>query len=384
MKKTLLLSEIFPPVKGGSGRWFWEVYNRLPSDRVVVAAGNNEQAAAFDKKNPLKTFRLPLSSTSWGLRSLVGLKFYWSVYWAVRKLVKQEKIEVIHCGRCLPEGFVAYLISKTMGIPYICYIHGEDVETAATSRELSWIVHRSLGGAEKLVCNSQNTADIVLNTWHASREKTHVVHPGVDAGYFVPAAPDAEVRDSLGWGQRPVVVTVGRLQLRKGQDMLIQALPEIRQQFPDILYAIIGEGEEKAALVKLAADLGVTDNVAMMSELSDEQMLQCYQQCDVFVLPNRTVGRDIEGFGMVLVEAQACAKPVIAGDSGGTAETMKVGETGYIVDCTSPAPLARQIIEVLSNLEQRKSMGAAGRQHVEQNLDWSKLAEQARQLMLTV
>ncbi len=384
MKKTLLLSEIFPPVKGGSGRWFWEVYNRLPSDQVVVAAGDNDLAETFDKQNPLKTFRLPLSSTSWGLKSLVGLKFYWRIYWAVRKLVKQEKIEVIHCGRCLPEGFVAYLISKTMGIPYICYIHGEDVETAATSRELSWIVHRSLGGAEKLICNSQNTADIVLNTWHAGQHKTHVVHPGVDANYFVPAEPNPEIRERLNWGQRPVIITVGRLQLRKGQDMLIRALPEIRQKFPDVLYAIIGEGEEKPALVKLAAELGVSDNVAMMSELSDEQMLQCYQQCDVFVLPNRTVGRDIEGFGMVLVEAQACGKPVIAGDSGGTAETMNIGETGYIVDCTDPAPLAKQLIGLLSHPEQRNSMGLAGRRHVEENLDWSKLAEQARQLMLTV
>ncbi|WP_020408726.1 glycosyltransferase family 4 protein [Hahella ganghwensis] len=384
MKKTLLLSEIFPPVKGGSGRWFWEVYNRLPREKVVVAAGQANNAADFDANSPLKTYRLSLSSLSWGLRSLIGLKFYWKAYWQVRKLVKEESIEVIHCGRCLPEGFIAYLIKKTMGIPYICYIHGEDVETAATSRELTWIVHRALAGAEKLVCNSKNTADIVLNTWQAEPNKTHVVHPGVDANYFVPAETDLAVRERLGWGERPVIITVGRLQLRKGQDMLIRSLPEIKARFPDVLYAVIGEGEEKPNLVKLAQELGVAENVAMMSELSDEQMLQCYQQCDLFVLPNRTIGCDIEGFGMVLVEAQACAKPVIAGDSGGTAETMVIGKSGFVVDCTRPEPLAKEITELLENREKRENMGNLGRQHVESSLDWSQLAEQARQLMLSV
>jgi phosphatidylinositol alpha-1,6-mannosyltransferase len=380
MKKTLLLSEIFPPLKGGSGRWFWEVYTRLPKDKVVIAAGETENTTNFDKKNSLNCYRLPLSSWSWGLKSLTGLKFYWRVLRAVLKLVKQEKIESIHCGRCLPEGFIGYLVNKLKGIPYICYIHGEDVETAATSRELSWIVKKALTHADKLICNSQNTANILLNSWHTDPQKTFIVNPGVDTQVFVPAEPNESIKTQLGWEQRPVILTVGRLQERKGHDMLIRSLPAVIKQHPNVLYAIIGDGENKAALQELVGSLQLGDNVLFMSELSDQQMIQCYQQCNLFILPNRSVGRDIEGFGMVLVEAQACAKPVIAGDSGGTAETMLLNETGFIVDCTSAELLPEKIILLLNDTELADKMGQKGRKHVVETLDWKNLTKQASDL----
>lgn len=375
MRKTLLLSEIFPPLKGGSGRWFWEVYTRLPNDKVVIAAGETDAAADFDQHHDLNCYRLPLSSWSWGLKSLTGLRFYWRVLTQVLSLVKKEKIEVIHCGRCLPEGFIGFLVSKLKGIPYICYIHGEDVETAATSRELSWIVKKALGGASKLIANSQNTANILLNTWHTDPAKTFVVNPGVDSQQFVPAPENDEIKQSLSWNDRKVILTVGRLQKRKGQDMLIRALPAIVARHPDVLYAIIGNGDQKEALQSLVTQLQLHEHVMFMTELSDEQMIHCYQQCDVFALPNRTVGRDIEGFGMVLVEAQACGKPVLAGDSGGTAETMVLGETGFIVDCTQPELLAAKLNELLGDSVTCQKMGQAGRLHVQQNLDWAVLSE---------
>lgn len=375
MRKTLLLSEIFPPLKGGSGRWFWEIYSRLPAEKVVIAAGKTDGADDFDQQHEMNCYRLPLSSWSWGLKSLTGLRFYWRVLRQVLSLIKNEKIDVIHCGRCLPEGFIGYLVSKLKGIPYICYIHGEDVETAATSRELSWIVKKALGGATTLIANSQNTANILLNTWQTDPAKTFVVNPGVDSQQFVPVAANEEVKQSLGWTARKVILTVGRLQERKGHDMLIRALPAIITHHPDVLYAIIGDGKQKESLQALVAQLQLQKHVMFMTELSDEQMIQCYQQCDVFVLPNRTVGRDIEGFGMVLVEAQACAKPVIAGDSGGTAETMVIGETGFIVDCTQPQQLAIKLNELLSDSLTCQKMGQAGRLHVQQSLDWGVLCK---------
>ena len=117
-----------------------------------------------------------------------------------------------------------------------------------------------------------------------------------------------------------------------------------------------------------------------MSEIPDELMVQAYQQCDVFALPNRTDGRDIEGFGMVLAEAQSCGKAVLAGDSGGTRETMLVGETGVIVDCTAPEPLADALLDLLSDPQRLLSMGAKGREHVAQRLDWAPHAERAARI----
>lgn len=380
MNKTLLLSEIFPPTNGGSGRWFWELYSRLSRSEYIIAAGQAVGDEGFDKTHDLNIARVNLTSPSWGIKSLSGLRFYWRVFNNIRKLIKQHKITTIHCGRCLPEGFIGYIFKKTFNIPYICYIHGEDVEAAATSRELTWIVRKVLSNASKLICNSQNTANLILNNWDANPGITEILNPGCDTERFIPAQKNEDIKASLGWTNKSVILTVGRLQERKGQDMLIKALPAIKQSIPNVLYAIIGGGEEKEKLEALTKKLKLQDNVLFMAEISDEQMIHAYQQSDVFVLPNRTVGPDIEGFGMVLVEAQACAKPVISGDSGGTAETMILGETGFIVDCTRPEPITDKLIELLQNPKKCQSMGSAGRIHAETTLDWKVHTEKAKKI----
>ena len=370
MKKSLLISEIFPPKNGGSGRWFWELYSRLPKNNYIIAAGYTKGDQAFDQGHNLNLHRLNLSSNSWGIRSLTGLTFYWRVFNQIRKLVKQHKITSIHCGRCLPEGVIGYLLHKLLALPYLCYIHGEDLEAAATSRALTWLVIKGLNNANRLICNSQNTADLILNNWQVPAAKVEILNPGVDAERFIPAEKNVDIKNALGWQDRPVILTVGRLQKRKGQDMLIKALVTIKQDIPNVLYVIIGDGDEKSALKKLTQKLQLQDNVLFMNEISDEQMIQAYQQCDVFTLANRTVGQDIEGFGMVLVEAQACAKPVIAGDSGGTAETMIIGETGFIIDCNQPKTLSHTLLALLNDPQKRHLMGQKARVHAAATLDW--------------
>ena len=123
--------------------------------------------------------------------------------------------------------------------------------------------------------------------------------------------------------------------------------------------------------------MGLGDKVQFLDEIDDSELIQCYQQCDVFILPNRSDGNDIEGFGMVLVEAQAAGKAVIAGDSGGTAETMKLGETGLVVDCTQPARIAEAIINLKEATDAGQFRAETCRQHIMTNLTWEKHAEQA-------
>lgn len=134
----------------------------------------------------------------------------------------------------------------------------------------------------------------------------------------------------------------------------------------------------------MGGKISLKENVQFLSEITDEEMIQCYQQCNLFVLPNRTIGKDIEGFGMVLAEAQSCGKPVLAGDSGGTAETMLIGETGYIVDCTKPEPLAEKIIQMLMEKETSKQMGRSAREHVVKTLDWDVHTSKAVTLFKSV
>lgn len=381
---VLLLSEIFPPQNGGSGRWFWEIYHRLPREEYQVAAGTPPGAEAFDRTHNLRVTRLGLKLPEWGVRSRAGLRDYLRLSRELRGLIRGSGVRTIHAARCLPEGWLAWMLHWWTGVGYIVYVHGEDIESAALSREHRWMVRGVFRRARLLVANSYNTARLLREQWGLGDDKVQVLHPGVDTQRFRPAARNDDVRRALGWGDRPVVLTVGRLQKRKGHDQLILALREIRRQVPDVLYAIVGDGEERKAHDELVAREGLRDHVQFLAEIGDERLVQCYQQCDVFVLPNRQVGRDIEGFGMVLLEAQACGKPVIAGASGGTAETMRVGETGWIMNCDGPETLSRAVAELLLDRGLRGRMGEAGREWVVDNFDWEPLAEQAESVFRSI
>ncbi len=159
---------------------------------------------------------------------------------------------------------------------------------------------------------------------------------------------------------------------------MIRALPILRRRFPDVLYAIVGEGWEREYLDRLVAEHGVADLVQFRGVPSDGELIQCYQQCDVFALPNRQVGWDFEGFGMVLLEAQACGKPVIAGLSGGTRETLNPSHTGVLVPCETPEALADAVCAIFDDPDRRSAMGRDARDWVVRHFDWGVLSEQAR------
>jgi phosphatidylinositol alpha-1,6-mannosyltransferase len=374
---TLLVSDLFPPRTGGSGRWFWEIYRRLPRADYCIAAGEAERQQEFDRTHDLRLKRLPLTLHCWGLR---GWRGYWRAVWRLRRLIKAERVRVLHCGRALPEGLMALALKGCCRVSYLCYAHGEELNHAASSRELTWWVRRVLGSAARVIANSRNTERLLREDWALPAARVTVLHPGVDTRRFVPAERDPQVRARLGWGDRPVILTVGRLQKRKGHDTTIQALSAIRRTVPNVLYAIVGEGEERQPLQELAARLDLTGHVKFHGEPDDDDLVRCYQQCDLFVLANREVNGDIEGFGMVLLEAQACGRPVIAGASGGTVETMRPGETGYVVPCEGPEKLAALAAELLPDRERLTRMGEAGRRWVVEQFDWESLTRQAERL----
>ena len=371
MKKTLLFTENFPPIDGGSGRWFWELYSRLPQQKVIVVAHNVEGGSEFDTQHSIPIVRIPLQSPEWGLKSLTGLKFYWRSFHTLRKLVKQHKVQEIHCGRVIHEGVTAWLLKLFTGTPYRCFVHGEDVETAATSREQALLVKQVCKHATSLICNSYNSSRLVNQLGFAEHNKCNVLHPGVDITKFVPAEKNASFRDKLGWGQdKLVLLTVGRLQRRKGQDFMLKAMPELLKQMPNLHYAVVGRGECEAELRECIQELQLQNSVTLHTNLNDDELIQAYQQCDVFILPNRTIHNDIEGFGMVLVEAQACGIPVIAGDSGGTAETLVQGETGYVIDCSDSASISAELPKVITQCLNFKSGHI--RAYAAQRFNWEK------------
>jgi phosphatidylinositol alpha-1,6-mannosyltransferase len=231
--------------------------------------------------------------------------------------------------------------------------------------------------AERIVANSGFTRAQLLEHWSVSEDRVSVMSPGVDTGRFRPGRRDEQVRERLGWRDRTVILTVGALQKRKGQDAMIRALRAIRERCPDVLYAMIGEPWERPYLEGIVQQEAVSDLVQFRSAASDDDLEACYQQCDLFALPNRQIGWDVEGFGIVLLEAQACGVPVIAGASGGTVDTLRPGHTGEIVDTSLPGALADAVLSMLTDPDRRSSMGVQARQWVCSRFAWDVLAERA-------
>ena len=376
--RLLLLSSVFPPQTGGSGRWFWEIYNRLPREHVRAVAGEYAGAAAFDHRHDLAIWRMPLAFESLGIIGKERMRRYLKTTWALRRIVTTEGVGIVHCGKCLPEGLLGWLVKRVTGVPYVCYAHGE--ELSFSGRELAWLRRRVFRGAKMVIANSRNTQRLLHDDWDVPETKLRLMHPGVDAERFVPSESDEEVRASLGWRNRKVILTVSRLQKRKGHDMLIRALPVIRRAVPDVLYSIVGDGDERDPLRKLVTELDLEGFVQFRGETTDDELIRCYQQCDLFVLPNRDVDGDFEGFGMVLLEAQACGKPVVAGASGGTAETMSIPETGHVVPCERPDDLAALVVRLLADKSLRASMGEAARVWAVERFSWESLSRQAHEL----
>jgi phosphatidylinositol alpha-1,6-mannosyltransferase len=371
--KSLLITSVFPPMTGGSGRWFWEMYRRLPREAFAIVAGEHSQAAGFDAAHEFNIYRLPLYFPDYGVFSIAGVNRYRRLARQVSHIIGVEGAAAVHCGALLPDGWIGRQVAAKLGIPYLTYLHGEELCYTETSRELNWMARRILRDAATVIANGRNTEQIALEHWRLPSQKVRVVHPGVDTNRFLPAPPNRQLREELGWGDRPVILTVGRLQKRKGHELLIAALPSICERIPQVLYAIVGSGPEHESLVNLVARLELQDHVLFHGDLTDDQLVSYYQQCDLFVLPNRRLGGDIEGFGMVLLEAQACGKPVIAGASGGTSETIDAPHTGRLVESESPNLLAEEVIRILADADACARMGAKARQWAVQHFDWSQV-----------
>jgi phosphatidylinositol alpha-1,6-mannosyltransferase len=384
----LLISDVFPPTVGGSGRWFWEIYRRLSPARIVVAAGDAPGARAFDAEHDLETERLELSFPTWFLRPRT-LMPYARAYRRLRKLIKRHDIARLHAARGAPEGLLALAVRVRTGIRYCCYAHGEEVNLSNReerprwyrrrvlgSRELASMVYLVLRGAHYVIANSENTRYILTRRWGLPERKVRLLYPGVDTAWFVPAPRDVAVRARLGWSERKVLLTVGRLQKRKGHDVMVRALATVRRRHPDALYSIVGDGDERSHLEQLVDELDLSSHVQFLGEVDEDTLLCCYQQCNLFVLPNREIEGDIEGFGMVLLEAQACGKPVIAGKSGGTMEAMKAPDTGLLVHCHQAEKLAAAVDDLLSDPSRSERMGQAARLWAVE-FGWDRLAARA-------
>ena len=236
--------------------------------------------------------------------------------------------------------------------------------------------------ADWILSNSDNTRDTLVNLLGVDSDRIALTYPTVDEERFHPAPPNDELRRSVGvTGDKKLILSVGRLQLRKGFDNVIRSMPSLLEQGLDVEYALIGIGNELSYLQGLASEFNVTERVHFLGHVSYEDLPRWYNACDLFAMPNRDIDGDSEGFGLVFLEAAASSKPAIAGKAGGTGSAVLDGETGLLVDGENIADIVAAVAHVLGDLEESSRMGHAARQRVLENFIHKRRVDQLRDLV---
>jgi phosphatidylinositol alpha-1,6-mannosyltransferase len=372
MRRTLIVTNDFPPRQGGIQSFIHELALRLPADRLTVYAPKWDGDAEFDARQPFEVVRHP---TSLMIHSP-------GVTRRAIEIARARNAEAVIFGAAAPLGLITPALRRNTGITRaIAITHGHETGWAA------------LPVARQLLRRIGAHVDVVtyLGEYFRARlsgvippEKLTRLSPAVDPATFRPdPVAGAAIRARHGLTGRPVVVCVSRLVPRKGQDLLIRAWPQVRGVVPDAALLLVGGGSYHAALRRLADRTGVADQVILTGPVPFAELPAHYAAGDVFAMPCRTRrgGLDVEGLGIVYLEASATGLPAISGDSGGAPDAILEGETGYVVPGRDAGRLAERIVGLLGDPDGARAMGEKGRAWVEREWTWDRAADRLRALI---
>ncbi|MET9356478.1 glycosyltransferase family 4 protein [Streptomyces sp. NPDC006617] len=380
MRKTLIVTNDFPPRPGGIQAFLHNMALRLDPERLVVYASTwkrgregIEATAAFDAEQPFTVVRdrtTMLLPTPGATRRAVGL-------------LREHGCTSVWFGAAAPLGLMAPALRKAGAERLVATTHGHEAGWAQlpAARQLLRRIGESTDTITYLGEYTRSRIAGALTPEAAARMVQ--LPPGVDEKTFHPASGGDEVRARLGFTDRPVVVCVSRLVPRKGQDTLIRAMPRILAAEPDTVLLIVGGGPYEKDLRRLAVETGVAASVHFTGAVPWSELPAHYGAGDVFAMPCRTRrgGLDVEGLGIVYLEASATGLPVVAGDSGGAPDAVLDGETGWVVRGEDPNESADRITTLLADPELRRRMGERGRTWVEEKWRWDLLAEHLKALL---
>ncbi|MFC3966039.1 glycosyltransferase family 4 protein [Nocardia jiangsuensis] len=374
MARTLLVTNDFPPRPGGIQSYLQALAEQLPPDDLVVYAPRwrGDSHERFDAAQKYRVVRHP---TTLMLPTPAVLR-------RARGLLREHGCDTVWFGAAAPLALLAPLLRRAGAERILASTHGHEV---------GWSM---LPAARQSLRVIGEHTDVVTYVSRYTRGRfaaafgpdaaLEYLPPGVDPEVFAPdPAARAELRARYGLGDRPTILCLSRLVPRKGQDALIAALRPVRAQIDGAVLVIAGSGPDEQRLRRLAESCGVAEHVVFTGRVPSAELAAHHTIGDVFAMPCRTrgAGLDVEGLGIVFLEASASGVPVVAGRSGGAPETVREGETGYVVDGRSVPHLARALVDVLGDPGRAAAMGAAGREWVQREWRWDSHGARLRQLL---
>ncbi len=365
MSRTLVVTNDFPPRQGGIQTFVAALLERRPPETLVVLASRSPGWEQHDAGLPYRVVRRP---TGMLLPTPATAR-------AAAALAAEHGCDTAFFGAAAPLGLLAPGL-RAAGVRHLVgATHGHETGWVALpgARQL---MRRIAGGLDVVTCISAYTRGR-LEPALGGRTRLAQLSPGVDVDRFTPSVDGTVVRRRYGLGEAPVVVCVSRLVPRKGQDVLVAAWPRVLARHPGARLLLVGGGPDEARLRRAVAARGLGSSVVLTGAVPLAQLPEHYAAGDVFAMPCRTRrgGLDVEGLGMVYLEAAACGLPVVAGTSGGAPETVQEGVTGHVVaDPRSADAVAALLGGLLDDPVRARAMGAAGRAWVERRWSWTTIA----------
>jgi phosphatidylinositol alpha-1,6-mannosyltransferase len=376
----LMVTELFLPTKGGTAVSFDDDFRRLGGKSVHIVTAAVPGDAEFDRDHPNSVHRLKLERSPW-LRP-ESLLMYSRLLWKSMRLAWANRFVAVLAGRALPEGLVAWAVGRLRGCKVLIYAHGEELTGWGRGWKFRTMCF-TLQRADHILANSDFTRDTLISLIGVKPELIVMTYPTVDVERLRPGLPFDDLRAGIGLaaGQR-LVLSVGRLQRRKGFDQVVRALPGLLARGIDVHYAIVGIGDDRDYLQGLAREHGVDERLHLLGPVEPADLPRWYNACDLFAMPNRDIHGDTEGFGLVFMEANACAKPVIAGRAGGTGSAVEDGLNGLRVDGESVLAVEQAIALLLNDPNEARRMGEAGRHRTASRFTSDQRAELIRRILL--
>lgn len=366
MTRVLFVTNDFGPRAGGIETFIIGLIERLPKGSVTVYTSSQGDTNAYDKKW-LAEFGVKVIRD----KSKILLPTP-RVVRALKKVAKNGNFEVACFGAALPLGVLGTTLRRNGVRRVVSLTHGHEVWWAKVF-PFTLAVRKVGSSLDALSYLGEFTRrSISLSLSESAQRRMVRIAPGIDSQHFRPAPNAAALKDQLGLSSKRVIVCVGRLVHRKGQDRLIESLPAIRSEIPNAHLLLIGEGPYRKELEKLVAKNHLEDAVTFIGRLPYEELPRYISVGEIFAMPSRSrfFGLEVEGLGIVYLEASSCALPVVAGNSGGAPDAVMAGETGVVVDGTSLATISGKIIDLLNDPIAAKVMGERGRAWVLEKWSW--------------
>ncbi len=363
MASILLVTNDFGPRAGGIESFVIGLLERIPVGEVVVYTSFQPDHESYDQKW-LSDYQVRVIRD----KSKVLLPTP-RVIRELQALIRQNSITKVWFGAAAPLGVASRWLRKAGATRIVALTHGHEVWWSKIW-PFSWAISE-IGKQVDYLTYLGTFTKSALSPHIKDASKLIRVAPGIDTDHFSPS-DSMSLRQRHGLGSRPTIVSVGRLVHRKGQDRLIEALPKVLESIPDAALVLVGEGPYRKHLDGLVNKYDLSGNVFFIGRINFAELPNYIGMGDVFAMPSRSrlFGLEVEGLGIVYLEASSCGLPVIGGSSGGAPDAVLDGETGYVVDGNDLTAISTQIVRLLSDAKLRKEMGERGRMWAIENWRW--------------